>query len=96
MRGRACASEESKLAGLTVDQSRNGERVTVTTNQANQQAFSLVRSNSAYITSEVPVPAVRAVDVKANSGESGAPGAAVALPVELVPGLPWFTVCPFE
>lgn len=68
--GNACASEESKLAGLTVDQSRNGDRVTVTPNQANQQTFSLFGSNYAYIDLEVRVPATLAIEVKANSGDA--------------------------
>ncbi len=68
--GRACASEENRLAGLTVDQSRIGDRVTVTPNQASHQSFSLFGSNYAYIDLEVRVPASLAVEVKTNSGDA--------------------------
>jgi DUF4097 and DUF4098 domain-containing protein YvlB len=70
VRGRACASEEAKLAGLTVDQSRGGDRVTVTPNQSNEQTFSLFGSNYAYIDLEVRVPATLAIEVQANSGDA--------------------------
>ena len=70
VRGKACASEEAKLVGLTVDQSRAGDRVTLTPNQANEQTFSLFGSNYAYIDLEVRVPATLAIEVKANSGDA--------------------------
>ena len=37
--GKACASEEARLAGLTVDQSRAGDRVTLTPNQASECTY---------------------------------------------------------
>lgn len=70
VRGRACASEESRLAGLTVDQSRAGDRVTLTPNQAHEQSFSLFGSNYAYIDLEVRVPATLPIEVKSGSGDA--------------------------
>ncbi|MDR3389153.1 MAG: DUF4097 family beta strand repeat-containing protein [Rudaea sp.] len=70
VRGKACASEESKLAALTIDQSRNGDRLTVTPNQASAQTFSVFGSNYAYIDLEVRVPATLPVEVKASSGDA--------------------------
>jgi DUF4097 and DUF4098 domain-containing protein YvlB len=70
VRGRACATEESRLAGLTVDQSRAGDRVTVTPNQANEQTFNFFGSNYAYIDLEVRVPANLPIEVRSNSGDA--------------------------
>lgn len=68
--GRACASEESRLAGLTVEQSRSGDRVTLTPHQANEQTFSLFGSSYAYIDLEVRVPGSLAIEVKTRSGDA--------------------------
>jgi DUF4097 and DUF4098 domain-containing protein YvlB len=68
--GKACASEESKLAGLTVEQARSGDRVTVTPHQSNEQTFSVFGSNYAYIDLEVRVPEKLAVEVKSRSGDA--------------------------
>lgn len=68
--GKACASEESKLAGLTIEQSRSGDRVEVTPHQANEQTFNLFGSNYAYIDLEVQVPSTLPIEVKSNSGDA--------------------------
>jgi DUF4097 and DUF4098 domain-containing protein YvlB len=70
VRGKACASEEGRLAGLTVAQSRDGDRVTVTPNQSGEQSFSLFGSNYAYIDLEVRVPATLPIEVQSNSGDA--------------------------
>jgi DUF4097 and DUF4098 domain-containing protein YvlB len=70
VRARACASEESRLAGLTVDQSRAGDRLTVTPNQASSQTFGWFGSNYAYIDLEVRVPATLPIEVRSNSGDA--------------------------
>jgi DUF4097 and DUF4098 domain-containing protein YvlB len=70
VRGRACATEESRLAGLTVDQSRASDRVTLTPNQANEQTFGFFGSNYAYIDLEVRVPANLPIEVRSNSGDA--------------------------
>jgi len=68
--GRACASEEAKLAGLSVEQQRSGDRVTVTPHQSNQQTYSLFGSNYAYIDLEVRVPQSLAIEVRTHSGDA--------------------------
>jgi DUF4097 and DUF4098 domain-containing protein YvlB len=70
VRGRACASEESKLAGLTVGQSREGDRVVVTPNQVEERTFSLLGSNYAYIDLDVRIPASLALEIKSASGDA--------------------------
>lgn len=68
--GRACASEESRLAGLTIEQSRSGDHVTVTPHQNSEQTFSLFGSNYAYIDLEVRVPQNLAIEVRSRSGDA--------------------------
>lgn len=70
VRGRACASEEGRLAGLTVEQQRSGDHVLVTPHQANEQTFSMFGSNYAYIDLEVRVPESLAIEVKSRSGDA--------------------------
>ncbi len=70
VRGKACASEESKLAGLNLTQSRDGDRVIVTTNQAQNQTFSWFGSNYAYIDLEVRLPATLALQIDSTSGDA--------------------------
>jgi hypothetical protein len=70
VRARACASEQSRLAGLTLDQTRVGDTVTLTTHQADQQNFSMFGSNYAYIDVEVRMPQSLALRVRSNSGDS--------------------------
>lgn len=70
VRARACASEKDRLAGLTVEQLRVGDTVTVSTHQADQQYFSIVGSNYAYIDLEIRMPQSLALRVRSNSGDS--------------------------
>jgi hypothetical protein len=70
VRARACASEKSRLAGLTLDQTRVSDTVTLTTHQADQQNFSTFGSNYAYIDLEVRMPQSLALRVRSNSGDS--------------------------
>jgi DUF4097 and DUF4098 domain-containing protein YvlB len=70
VRGKACASEQSRLARLTVEQSRSGDTVTVTPQQANEQTFNLFGSRYAYIDLDVRLPATLALAIKTHSGDA--------------------------
>ncbi|MEP6485058.1 MAG: DUF4097 family beta strand repeat-containing protein [Rudaea sp.] len=70
VRARACSSDASRLAGLTIEQRRDGNTVTLTTHQAEQQTFNLVGSNYAYIDLEVRLPMALALRVRSNSGDA--------------------------
>jgi DUF4097 and DUF4098 domain-containing protein YvlB len=67
---RACASDESKLAGLTVEQKKDGDRVVLIPHQEDSQTFSLFGSHYAFIDLEVLVPAALAIEVKSRSGDA--------------------------
>lgn len=67
---RACASEESKLAGLTVEQKKSGDRVTLMPHQEDSQMFSLFGSRYAYIDLQVRVPSTLAIEVRSRSGDA--------------------------
>jgi DUF4097 and DUF4098 domain-containing protein YvlB len=70
VRGKACASEQSRLAGLTLEQQRDGTTVTVTPHQADHQSFSLFGSDYAYIDLEVRLPQNLALGIRTNSGDA--------------------------
>lgn len=70
VRGRACASEQDRLAGLSIDQQRVGETVTLTTRQADHQTFSLFGSNYAYVDVDVRFPPELMLQVRTNSGDA--------------------------
>ncbi|HEX3894740.1 MAG TPA: DUF4097 family beta strand repeat-containing protein [Rudaea sp.] len=70
VRARACASEQGRLAALTLDQTRVGDTVTLSTHQADQQNFSAFGSNYAYIDLDVRMPQSLALRVRSNSGDS--------------------------
>jgi DUF4097 and DUF4098 domain-containing protein YvlB len=70
VRGKACASAPDRLAGLTIDQHRDGDTVTVTTHQAETQTFSWFGSNYAYLDLEVRLPATLALRIEATSGDA--------------------------
>ena len=70
VRARACASEKSRLAGLTLDQTRVGDTVTLSTHHADQHHFSTFGSNYAYIDLELRMPQSLALRVRSNSGDS--------------------------
>ena len=68
--GKACASEQDRLAGLTVTQARKDDVVTLTPNQAGEQSFSIFGSNYAYIDLDVRVPTTLAIRVQTHSGDT--------------------------
>jgi len=70
VRGKACASEEGWLKGLTVTQERSGDRATVTTRREDGPHMGGWGMSYAYIDLEVRVPADLMVDVDAGSGDS--------------------------
>ena len=70
VRGKACASEQGRLGGLTLEQQRDGTNVTVTPHQADHQSFSLFGSDYAYIDLEVRLPQNLALRIRTNSGDA--------------------------
>lgn len=71
VRGKACASQESWLADLTVEQQRSGDRVIVKPHQErSSQNYSLFGSNYAYIDLEVRVPDNLRLEVDSHSGDA--------------------------
>src|SRR5215472_13781105 len=70
VRGKACASQEDWLADLTVNQSREGDRVVVTTNQHRENTISLFHASYAYIDLDVRIPADLALQIQSNSGDA--------------------------
>lgn len=68
--GKACASAQDRLAGLTVAQKREGDVVTLTPHQAGEQSFSIFGSSYAYIDLDVRVPTTLAVRVQTHSGDT--------------------------
>lgn len=75
VRGKACASEESRLAGLVIDQQRSGDRLTLTPRRPDQGA-NWVSSSYAYIDLTLRVPTSIAVDIKSGSGDVEVSGVA--------------------
>lgn len=76
VRGRACASDESWLAGLTVDQKTSGDRLTITPHEDRASNWSWFGSSYAYLELRVRVPAKLAVDIKGSSGDAEVRGVA--------------------
>src|SRR5262249_13181900 len=70
VRGRACASREDWLADLTVQQTREGDRIVVTTNQHRENMIGLFHSSYAYIDLEVRIPAKLPLQIQSNSGDA--------------------------
>src|ERR1700709_972692 len=70
VRGRACSSDQARLAGLTIDQRRDGDTVSLATHQADHQTFSTFGSNYAYIDLQVRMPLALALRVRSNSGDA--------------------------
>ncbi|MGA9333480.1 MAG: DUF4097 family beta strand repeat-containing protein [Rudaea sp.] len=68
--GKACASEQDRLSGLTVTQQRDGDVVTVTPNQAGERSFRLFGSSYAYIDLDVRVPTTLPIRVRTHSGDA--------------------------
>jgi len=70
VRGKACASREDWLAELSVNQSREGDRVVVTANQHRENTISVFHSSYAYIDLEVRIPANLPLQIQSNSGDA--------------------------
>ena len=70
VRGKACASQEDWLADLAVKQSREGDRIVVTTNQHRENTIGPFHSSYAYIDLQVRIPATLAVQIESNSGDA--------------------------
>jgi hypothetical protein len=70
VRGKACASDQDWLAGLTVDQQRVGDRLTITPRENRSNNWSWFHSSYAYLELRVRVPAKLAVDIKSHSGDA--------------------------
>lgn len=70
VRGKACASEEGRLAGLVLEQSRKDDTLTVAPHQADEQTFSWFGSSYAYIDLEVRLPATLALAIDTHSGDA--------------------------
>jgi len=68
--GRACASDETWLDGLTVDQRRSGDRLEITPHDGHDLKGSWFGSNYAYVDLHVRVPAKLAVTVRSQSGDA--------------------------
>jgi DUF4097 and DUF4098 domain-containing protein YvlB len=69
VRGRACASAQSRLSEISLDQRRAGDTVTLSPRQADQINISAFGSNYAYLDVEVHVPQNMAVRVRSASGD---------------------------
>ena len=70
VRGRACASEQARLAGITVDQRRDGDTVVLTTHQSETHMESMFGSNYAYVDLQVRMPPALLLRVRSASGDS--------------------------
>jgi len=70
VRGRACASDETWLDRLTVDQNRSGDRVEVTPHDGHDLHANWFGSSYAYVDLRVRVPAQLAVAIRSESGDA--------------------------
>jgi DUF4097 and DUF4098 domain-containing protein YvlB len=70
VRAKACASQEDWLADLTVNQSREGDRVVVTTNQRRENTIGPFHSSYAYLDLQVRIPANLPLQIEGNSGDA--------------------------
>lgn len=78
VRGKACASDQAGLDGLTVDQHLDGDRVTITPRRARDIGSSWFGSSYAYVELHVRMPAHLAVDITDGSGDASVSGVAAA------------------
>jgi DUF4097 and DUF4098 domain-containing protein YvlB len=76
VRAKACASDQGWLAGLTVDQQRAGDRLTITPHADRASNWSWFGSSYAYIDLRVRVPAKVGVSIKGSSGDAEVSGVA--------------------
>lgn len=70
VRGKACASDQTWLAELTVDQQRSGDRITITPRTERHSNVSWFGSSYAYIQLHVRVPPQLAIDIQSHSGDA--------------------------
>jgi len=76
IRGKACASEQDWLAGLSLEQQRNGDRLVVTPRAERNVGWHWFGSSYAYIDVRVRVPAALAIDIKGSSADAEVSGVA--------------------
>ena len=76
VRARACASDQDWLAGLTVDQQRSGDVLTVTANTERNTGWHWFESSYAWIELRVRVPAELAIATDGGSADVDARGLA--------------------
>lgn len=76
VRGRACASDQDWLAGLTVDQQRSGDVLTVTANTERNNGWRWFGSSYAWIELRVRVPAELAIATDGGSADVDVRGVA--------------------
>jgi DUF4097 and DUF4098 domain-containing protein YvlB len=70
VRGKACASNEDWLKDLTLQQSRDGDRVRIEADQDHPLLFNWTDSRYAYIDVQVRVPKALLLEIEAGSGDS--------------------------
>lgn len=75
VRGRACAASEDSLAGLTIDQQRSGDRLTITPHSERSNG-GLFQSGYAYLDLTVRIPTSLAVVTDGTSSDVEARGIA--------------------
>ncbi|MEO7430828.1 MAG: DUF4097 family beta strand repeat-containing protein [Dokdonella sp.] len=76
VRAKACASDESWIAGLTVDQQRAGDRLSVTPHSDRGSNWSWFGSSYAYIDLRVRVPENLAIEINGSSSDAEVSGVA--------------------
>ncbi|HEY0180851.1 MAG TPA: DUF2807 domain-containing protein [Dokdonella sp.] len=70
VRGKACASEQERLAELGVDQQRSGDRLTITPKPQRERRDGGLGSGYAYVDLRVRMPSALAADVHSRSGDA--------------------------
>lgn len=70
VRGRACASDQAWLDGLTVEQHRSGDRVEITPHNGHDLHGSWLGSTYAYVDLRVRMPANLAAAIRSASGDA--------------------------
>ncbi|MEP7042915.1 MAG: DUF4097 family beta strand repeat-containing protein [Dokdonella sp.] len=76
VRGKACASDQDWLAGLSVEQQRSGDRLTVTPKTERNVGWHWFGSSYAYLDLRVRVPAALAIDIRGSSADAEISGVA--------------------
>ncbi|MEO5559960.1 MAG: DUF4097 family beta strand repeat-containing protein [Dokdonella sp.] len=76
VRGKVCASDQAWLEGLTIDQQRVGDGLTITPHADRASNWSWFGSSYAYIDLRVRVPSTLAVNIKGSSGDAQVSGVA--------------------